>query len=95
MNDNDFTNHPVSISEARGQREGTADAWRPRDILITLLRDIDSGALNAEHLLIGIGMAPEKESRQTGFYQAGNYSSYAQVGLAYEILRAVTTPDQP
>lgn len=39
----DFSNHPVSISEARSDRSQSSRDWTPRDALIDLLRKIDRG----------------------------------------------------
>lgn len=51
----DFANHPVSIAEARAQKPDDRydpRTWTPRDVLIDMLRDIDSGKLNPQSLII-------------------------------------------
>lgn len=47
----DFSNHPTSINEARAIREHDGAKWSPRDALINLLRDIDSGAVTPDALV--------------------------------------------
>jgi hypothetical protein len=47
----DFTDHPVSISEARASKEHDSRLWTPRDALINLLRDIDSGKVAPDALV--------------------------------------------
>lgn len=39
----DFAETPKSITEIRSDRDGKASSWTPRDVLVALLRDIDSG----------------------------------------------------
>jgi len=47
--DRSFADHPISLNEARGDQ---ADTWTPRDALIKMLRDMDSGAIKPEGLCI-------------------------------------------
>lgn len=49
-----FAEHPKSIGEIRSDRESSASAWTPRDALISALRDIDSGIINADAVVICI-----------------------------------------
>lgn len=48
----DFKNHPVSLTEVRAHRTRRASDWTPRDVLIDLLRQIDSGEANPEALVV-------------------------------------------
>lgn len=48
----DFTNAPVSISEARRGRSQDDKDWTPRDVLVSILRSIDSGECKPEHLVV-------------------------------------------
>lgn len=57
MTDDDYSDHPVSITEARSERGGplTAHLWTPRDCLIEALRAIDRGEWAPDALaIIGI-----------------------------------------
>lgn len=49
---NNFTDAPISISELRSDKSGNAKDWTPRDALIALLRDIDSGKQDVDHAII-------------------------------------------
>ena len=48
----DFSNHPPTIGELQRQRTDSCDAGTPRDILIEMLRDIDSGIANPTAMVI-------------------------------------------
>lgn len=48
----DFKNHPKSITELRAEKEEDASKWTPRDALISVLRDIDSGETSPDALVI-------------------------------------------
>jgi hypothetical protein len=48
----DFSNHPKTIGELQRERDQSCDAGKPRDILIEMLRDIDSGKANPTAMVI-------------------------------------------
>jgi len=49
----DFSKAPTSITEAKSARdENGGSIWTPRDVLISLLRDIDSGQENPDALVV-------------------------------------------
>lgn len=47
-----FANAPQSITEIRSDRTNDASVATPRDILIAMLRDIDSGRINPVALIV-------------------------------------------
>lgn len=47
-----FAEHPQSIGDLRAARSHIASDWTPRDVLIDTLRDIDSGAINPDALIL-------------------------------------------
>lgn len=47
-----FANHPKSITELKADRDGCSSTWEPRDALVNLLRDIDSGSAKPTDLVI-------------------------------------------
>ena len=57
-----YADAPTSITEARAQREGDASKWTPRDVLIALLRDIDSGHIAPETLVVAHASADLSKS---------------------------------
>jgi hypothetical protein len=47
-----FANHPKSIGEIKAERDEDSRTWAPRDALISLLREIDSGLTKPTDLVI-------------------------------------------
>lgn len=62
----DFSAAPVSIAEARSFKEQNGSMWKPRDLLIHMLREIDTGNLNPLTLVV----CWEEDSR-SGWENAG------------------------
>jgi hypothetical protein len=48
----DFADHPLTIGELQRQKTPSCDIGKPRDILIEMLRDIDSGKANPTAMVI-------------------------------------------
>lgn len=48
----DFSDAPVSIGEIRSERERDAAKWTPRDALVSLLREIDSGEVKSTAVVV-------------------------------------------
>ena len=55
----DFSNYPESLNEVRANADESAEEWTPRDVLVSILRDIDSGM--AVDKLIVVYTRPEEE----------------------------------
>lgn len=49
---NDFSGHPVSLGERRAEREMDCSKWSPRDLLISMLREIDSGEIQPDAMIV-------------------------------------------
>ncbi len=47
-----FADYPRSIAELRSDKTGSGADWTPRDALIAMLRDIDSGVFKPSALVI-------------------------------------------
>lgn len=47
-----FSDAPKSLNEARADKEENAALWKPRDALIAMLREIDSGNKNVDKIVI-------------------------------------------
>ena len=73
----DFSNHPKSLTEIRGEKSGNGSQWTPRDALISVLRDIDSGALDVS----GVIVAYFDEKTDTAFYSQSTKDRYTALGL--------------
>lgn len=52
MDDGSFAQYPVSIAEAKASAKKDGSLWTPRDALISALRDLDSGEIVPEQLII-------------------------------------------
>lgn len=50
----DFSEHPKSVAEIRSDRSQSASDWSARDALISVLRRIDAGEINAEAVVITV-----------------------------------------
>jgi hypothetical protein len=49
---NDFKEYPTTLGEARSDRTNCSKDWSPRDCLISILRDIDSGLISPDKLIV-------------------------------------------
>lgn len=65
-----FAEHPVSLTEARANREHDCKLWTPRDALISLLRDIDSGKIAPDALVCVARTKDADGSSRTTFVNA-------------------------
>lgn len=57
-----FSDYPLSLNELRSRRSGNAADWTPRDALIQMLRDIDSGVIRPDALVVSF-----REKLEQGF----------------------------
>ena len=70
--ENDFSNTPKSITELKAERFKNGTFATPRDVLIGILRDIDSGTLNPETLYVCYSEASVNgESHKRGYRRGG------------------------
>ncbi len=66
----DYSEHPKSLTEARGEKTGRGSDWTPRDVLISALRDLDSGELPAaQTVVVIVGGVLGNGSVKTSYYQ--------------------------
>lgn len=67
----DFSKYPKSLSEIKADKENNAALQSPRDVLIQVLRDIDSGEISPVSLVvIGMQETPNHGTRSY-WYNAG------------------------
>jgi hypothetical protein len=57
-----YANYPRSVNELRSHRSGNAADWSPREMLISLLRDMDSGRIKPESMVVAF-----RERLDTGY----------------------------
>lgn len=72
-----FADHPVSVAEVRSDRSQQSQDWTPRDLLVKLLREHDSGKV----VLDGLVAAYVDVEGNLGFWNATKNTTTA-VGLA-------------
>lgn len=81
----DFKDAPQTISEIRSDRSQLGKDWAPRDVLVSLLRGIDSGELKTDSLVVFFKCSDDKiEFRQAcsdplsamGLVYTGSLSMY-------------------
>jgi len=66
----DYSKHPKSLTEAKGDRTGKGSDWTARDVLIAALRDLDSGELPAaQTVVVIVGGVTGNGSVHTSYYQ--------------------------
>ena len=81
----DYANYPVSIDEAKANKADDAGLWSCRDALIACLRDIDSGIIKPNQLIICVA---ELQGDLTSFnYYRKQDSSLSGKGLLVQALK--------
>jgi hypothetical protein len=72
----EFKDAPVSITEFRAEKEDRASAWTPRDALIQMLREIDSGKCHPlENLVICFSWLDDEDCVCTSFKVASKVTN--------------------
>lgn len=84
----DFADHPQTVGEIRSDKTQNAKDWSIRDMLICLLRDIDSGGeySKANKAVICLGYVGPDGSTNTHVMRAQTQSSFESIGLVTECL---------
>ena len=78
-----FARYPQSIPELRVESSDDFSEWTPRDVLIHILRKIDSGEIAPDTMVIGWYRAvrPEGEEELTPGWRVAYKSHVALAGL--------------
>ena len=74
----DFSEHPKTLGEIRADKTENAKDWSPRDVLVRMLRDIDSGKVAPEHLMV-LYVLPKKDKdtmRYVGYQMSSDDPTY-------------------
>lgn len=80
-----FADVPVALAEKRAERDQNASSWTPRDALVSILREIDSGRLKVD--LIWIGHAErQEETILSSYLTAGGMNQFETSGMI-EVLK--------
>lgn len=83
-----FADHPLSITEIRSDRTGNGAEWTPRDALISMLREIDSGRIKPVGVVVCVMEEPEKNTCKAHFRNATR-NPYEALGLLERVKTAV------
>lgn len=75
-----FADAPTSIAEVRSMKEQNASKWTPRDALVTLLREIDSGKTELTIAVIAYQYKTHDGGTRAGFLSAGGDNLADAVG---------------
>lgn len=82
----DFADYPKSISEIKSDKTQDGGDWTPRDALISMLRDIDSGELSPDFAILIFGKLDENDATHTYFANA-TPNRYILMGLLEDFKR--------
>lgn len=53
-----YADVPQTITELRSDKSGEAKDWTPRDVLVHMLREIDSGEVDPEAIVVAFSTSP-------------------------------------
>jgi hypothetical protein len=79
--DENFADAPQTLGEIRSDRDGSAASWSPRDVLIRLLRDIDSGKLPLMDALIVSYREKLPDGRVNAYYSVASPDIHVSLGV--------------
>lgn len=86
----DFSTSPRNLAEHRALSSGNPKDWNARDVLVYLLRKMDSGEMEVpDHVMILYGSEHPGEGNSTGFTQAGSFGPLTQMGLLHSTLHSL------
>jgi len=77
----DYSDHPRSVSEIRSDRSNKGSDWTPRDLLIALLRDIDSGERDVESIFIAASVRGADPGNCKPFFAVAAASPIEALGV--------------
>lgn len=75
----DYSEHPQSVAEIRAGKAGRARLWTPRDALIDMLRDIDSGKV-APRTLVICWSEPDQSGEMCAYFSAAGPDIMSSLG---------------
>lgn len=75
-----FADAPTTIGEARAKRDQSAAQWSPRDALVNLLREIDTGETKVTALVVTFAVEHDDGRLGHGFRNAAP-DNFTALGL--------------
>lgn len=88
-----FKDHPVSVAEVRSDKSQSASDWTPRDALVATLRDIDSGKLSVEAIVICMRIPGAKPGATSSAFKAASPDPHITLGLLTRITQQILNED--
>lgn len=88
----DFSNYPKSITEIKGEKTQDGSKWAVRDALISVLRDLDSGQINPDQIIIIVGEIHPDGVTKTNFYNRTD-NRYVFQGLLIDVFQRLTVAE--
>lgn len=79
----DFKNHPKSIGEIKADKASDGALWTPRDALISALRDLDSGVIQPDAVVVICGKREDNNTSRCTYYQSSR-NNWEMLGLIEE-----------
>jgi hypothetical protein len=76
-----YENTPVGIGEIRAFKTSNAANWKPRDVLVELLRRIDSGEYSGLDVLVVSFRTKSKTGATNSFYSTSSPDLHATLGV--------------
>lgn len=88
-----YANTPKTITELRADKMGKSEFWTPRDCLIAMLRDIDSGKFSPKQIVIVAAVDTETGSSSNVTNSvAGPFTTFECLGLLYKAQQIMLEP---
>lgn len=75
-----YADHPKSVGEIKSDKTESCADWTPRDVLISMLREIDSGEIAPEMLVVAWAKRNESGTMHTR-YQLSSRNIMEALGL--------------
>lgn len=75
----------VQLGARRFDPNSETKDTKPRDALLAALEAIDSGEIEAAHVIVCVGHRDENGYHTDHFYQGGTFNNFGQLGLLHTI----------
>lgn len=88
-----FADAPVSLAQRRAEKTYDGRLWTPRDVLIDLLRDNDSGKINPQLMVVTAKTTLPDGSYKLLTASAGGANRHELIGVLAETTRSMIDRD--
>lgn len=84
----EYKDFPVSMGELRASRSDSPNDWEPRDVLVSLLRDLDSGKISPRHIVVCFSEEKD-DGLADNWVQAGKANAHEQIGMLQSAVQSM------